>query len=121
VQDEGDDDARVIALFLETVYFADLVHQMIDNYMHDCLQGLIDMQDSFTEFAREKKSFEKGIDDLVAKGLESCINIVLERIQITMQADHKPNDYNFKAMKPNMEPTEVCTASITPFVLFILY
>ncbi|KAF9181577.1 F-box protein: endocytic membrane traffic, recycling ReCYcling 1 [Haplosporangium sp. Z 767] len=80
--------------FFELVHVADLILQMVLVYYSEEMCKHIDKMDFLNEANKEKKAFERMIDDGVAAGLDKSIEVLIGQVQYILATMQLPTDYN---------------------------
>lgn len=80
--------------FFELVHVADLILQMVQVYYAEEMCKHIDKMDFLNEANKEKKAFERMIDDGVAAGLDKSIEVLIGQVQFILTTMQLPTDYN---------------------------
>ncbi|KAI9288652.1 exocyst complex component Sec10-domain-containing protein [Umbelopsis sp. AD052] len=116
-QEEGETrdrtDVAPLAEFFELVHIADLIQQMIEVYWKEEMNKIVDKHDFLNEVNKEKKSFERLLDDCVAQGMDQGIQVLIAQVQYILTTEQKPSDYN---PSPNevtdLKPSKACRDTI---------
>ncbi|KAF9431552.1 F-box protein: endocytic membrane traffic, recycling ReCYcling 1 [Entomortierella beljakovae] len=85
--------------FFELVHVADLILQMVQVYYAEEMCKHIDKMDFLNDANKEKKAFERLIDDGVAAGLDKSIEVLIGQVEYILSTMQLPTDYN---PDPNM-------------------
>jgi recyclin-1 len=80
--------------FFELVHVADLILQMVQMYYAEEMCKHIDKMDFLNEANKEKKAFERMIDDGVAAGLDKSIEVLIGQVEYILATMQLPTDYN---------------------------
>lgn len=80
--------------FFELVHVADLILQMVQVYYAEEMCKHIDKMDFLNEANKEKKTFERMIDDGVAAGLDKSIEVLIGQVEYILATMQLPTDYN---------------------------
>lgn len=91
--------------FFELVHVADLILQMVQVYYAEEMCKHIDKMDFLNEANKEKKAFERMIDDGVAAGLDKSIEVLIDQVAYILATMQQPTDYN---------PDENCDIELQP-------
>jgi recyclin-1 len=61
------------------------------------------------EVNKEKKSFERLLDDCVAQGMDRGIQVLLSQVEFILAHEQTRNDYNPPSdAMPDLKPTKAC-------------
>ncbi|EPS39347.1 hypothetical protein H072_6878 [Dactylellina haptotyla CBS 200.50] len=95
---EEDDQVIVKPLvqFMELVNVGDLIQQMLDVFYEQELiaHRLSDRNDFLNPAVKEKKRFEQMLDERVAAGLNTGIDVLIKEVDYVFAKTQKPTDYN---------------------------
>jgi len=85
-----------LVTFLELVNVGDLIQQMVDVFYEQELVAmkLTDKNDFLNPAAKEKKRFEKMLDDMVAAGLDRGIDVLMNEIDWLFATTQQATDFN---------------------------
>jgi recyclin-1 len=96
--------------FFELVHVADLILQMVQVYYIEEMCKHIDKMDFLNEANKEKKLFERMIDDGVAAGLDKSIEVMIEQVAFILSTMQLPTDFNpEEGTDIELQPTNVTT------------
>ncbi|CAG8638801.1 12273_t:CDS:2, partial [Acaulospora colombiana] len=79
--------------FFELTHIADLIQQMVQVYYDEEMSRFIDRMDFLNICNKEKKIFEKTLDECVAAGLNKGIQILIDRIEFILATEQRPGDF----------------------------
>ncbi|KAG0243061.1 exocyst complex component Sec10-domain-containing protein [Mortierella sp. GBAus27b] len=100
--------------FFELVHVADLILQMVQVYYAEEMCKHIDKMDFLNEANKEKKVFERTIDDGVAAGLDKSIEVLIGQVQYILATMQLPTDYNpEEGADIELQATRACREAIT--------
>ncbi|VDB89198.1 Bgt-2637 [Blumeria graminis f. sp. tritici] len=85
-----------LVTFLELVNVGDLISQMIDVFFEQqlCTNKLVDRNDFLEPAAKAKKHFENMLDERVAAGLNTGIDVLMDEVEYLLATTQLPTDYN---------------------------
>ncbi|GAB5586782.1 F-box protein: endocytic membrane traffic [Umbelopsis nana] len=107
------DDVAPLTEFFEFVHIADLIQQMIEVYWKEEMIKIVDKHDFLNEVNKEKKSFERLLDDCVAQGMDQGIQVLIAQVEYILQTEQKPTDYNpAPESQVDLKPTKACRDAI---------
>lgn len=98
--------------FFELVHVADVIQQMIQLYYDEEITKNVDRQDFMNEVNKEKKAFERLLDDCVAKGMDQGIQVLLSQVEFILSNEQLKQDYNPTNDMPEIQPTKACLDTI---------
>ncbi|KAJ1729369.1 F-box protein: endocytic membrane traffic, recycling ReCYcling 1 [Coemansia biformis] len=105
--------AGVWQRFFEVVQLSDLVVQLVEVYHKRELTGFIDEHDFLNAANQERKAFERSIDDSVAVGMDSVIEVILRQTQHILESNQQAADYHPDTSTSLMlHPTIACTSAV---------
>ncbi|KAF3158076.1 F-box protein: endocytic membrane traffic, recycling ReCYcling 1 [Orbilia oligospora] len=96
----AEEDEQVIVKplvqFMELVNVGDLIQQMLDVFYEQELVAhkLTDKNDFLNPAIKEKKRFEQMLDERVAAGLNTGIDVLIKEVDYVFAKTQKPTDYN---------------------------
>lgn len=65
------------------------------------------------EVNKEKKSFERLLDDCVAQGMDRGIQVLLSQVEFILAHEQRKEDYNPPSdAMPDLKPTKACRDTI---------
>ncbi|KAF9388535.1 F-box protein: endocytic membrane traffic, recycling ReCYcling 1 [Podila verticillata] len=100
--------------FFELVHVADLILQMVQVYYAEEMCKHIDKMDFLNEANKEKKAFERMIDDGVAAGLDKSIEVLIDQVTYILATMQQPADYNPDENSDiELQPTLACREAVT--------
>ncbi|KAF9951735.1 F-box protein: endocytic membrane traffic, recycling ReCYcling 1 [Mortierella alpina] len=100
--------------FFELVHVADLILQMVQVYYAEEMCKHIDKMDFLNEANKEKKAFERMIDDGVAAGLDKSIEVLIGQVQFILTTMQLPTDYNpDENTDIELQATQACKEAVT--------
>ncbi|KAF9549108.1 F-box protein: endocytic membrane traffic, recycling ReCYcling 1 [Mortierella hygrophila] len=100
--------------FFELVHVADLILQMVQVYYAEEMCKHIDKMDFLNEANKEKKSFERMIDDGVAAGLDKSIEVMIDQVAYILATMQLPTDFNpEEGADIELQPTNACREAVT--------
>ncbi|KAG0259616.1 F-box protein: endocytic membrane traffic, recycling ReCYcling 1 [Linnemannia exigua] len=100
--------------FFELVHVADLILQMVQVYYAEEMCKHIDKMDFLNEANKEKKSFERMIDDGVAAGLDKSIEVMIDQVAYILATLQLPTDFNpEEGADVELQPTNACREAVT--------
>ncbi|KAG0368375.1 F-box protein: endocytic membrane traffic, recycling ReCYcling 1 [Gamsiella multidivaricata] len=100
--------------FFELVHVADLILQMVQVYYAEEMCKHIDKMDFLNEANKEKKAFERMIDDGVAAGLDKSIEVLIGQVEYILTTMQLPTDYNpDENTDIELQPTHACREAVT--------
>ncbi|KAJ6259899.1 Recyclin-1 [Drechslerella dactyloides] len=112
----ADEDDQVIVKplvqFMELVNVGDLIQQMLDVFYEQELVAhrLSDRHDFLNPALKEKKRFEQMLDERVAAGLNTGIDVLIKEVDYVFAKTQKPTDYNpgitGDCLTPDIGPSE---------------
>ncbi|KAL9559542.1 hypothetical protein MBANPS3_000368 [Mucor bainieri] len=111
--DASNDDVPPLTEFFELVHVADVIQQMIQLYYDEEITKNVDKLDFMNEVNKEKKSFERLLDDCVAQGMDRGIQVLLSQVEFILSHEQKKEDYNPPSdSMPDLKPTKACRDTI---------
>lgn len=73
----------------------------------------MDKLDFMNEVNKEKKSFERLLDDCVAQGMDRGIQVLLSQVEFILSHEQRKEDYNPPSdSMPDLKPTKACQDTI---------
>ncbi|KAI9493070.1 exocyst complex component Sec10-like protein [Zychaea mexicana] len=110
---KGSGDVPPLTEFFEMVHVGDVIQQMVQLYYDEEISKYVDKLDFINEVNKEKKIFERILDDCVANGMDRGIQVLLAQVQYILQHEQTPEDYNPAGdMIADLKPTKACQDSI---------
>ncbi|KAF3926397.1 Recyclin-1 [Arthrobotrys entomopaga] len=87
---------KPLVQFMELVNVGDLIQQMLDVFYEQELiaHKLSDRNDFLNPAVKEKKRFEQMLDERVAAGLNTGIDVLIKEVDYVFAKTQKPTDYN---------------------------
>ncbi|KAI9487451.1 MAG: exocyst complex component Sec10-like protein [Benjaminiella poitrasii] len=111
--DISNEDVPPLTEFFELVHVADVIQQMIQLYYDEEITKNVDKLDFLNEVNKEKKTFERLLDDCVAQGMDRGIQVLLSQVEFILAHEQKKEDYNpLNNMIPDLKPTKACQDTI---------
>ncbi|GAN03326.1 secretion pathway protein Sls2/Rcy1 [Mucor ambiguus] len=112
-KDASNEDVPPLTEFFELVHVADVIQQMIQLYYDEEITKNVDKLDFMNEVNKEKKSFERLLDDCVAQGMDRGIQVLLSQVEFILSHEQRKEDYNppIDSM-PDLKPTKACRDTI---------
>ncbi|KAI8380478.1 exocyst complex component Sec10-like protein [Choanephora cucurbitarum] len=111
--DHLNEDVPPLTAFFELIHVADLIQQMIQLYYDEEITKHVDKHDFMNEVNKEKKSFERLLDDCVAQGMDRGIQVLLSQVEFILTTEQKKEDYNPPSdSMPDLKPTKACQDTI---------
>ncbi|KAK4514320.1 ERMES complex subunit mmm1 [Mucor velutinosus] len=111
--DASNDDVPPLTEFFELVHVADVIQQMIQLYYDEEITKNVDKLDFMNEVNKEKKSFERLLDDCVAQGMDRGIQVLLSQVEFILSHEQRKEDYNPPTdSMPDLKPTKACRDTI---------
>ncbi|KAI7868194.1 exocyst complex component Sec10-like protein [Spinellus fusiger] len=99
--------------FFEMVHVADMVQQMVQVYYEEEITRYVDKHDFMNEVNKEKKIFERLLDDCVAQGMDHGIQVLLARVELILANKQRSEDYNpLGQLHMDLKPTKACLETI---------
>ncbi|CAM0135915.1 F-box protein: endocytic membrane traffic, recycling ReCYcling 1 [Umbelopsis sp. WA50703] len=112
---ESPDQNNVAPLteFFELVHIADLIQQMIEVYWKEEMLKVVDKHDFLNDVNKEKKAFERLLDDCVAQGMDQGIQVLIAQVEYILVTEQKQTDFhpNPDSMA-DLKPTKACRDAI---------
>ncbi|KAG2223931.1 hypothetical protein INT45_009383 [Circinella minor] len=106
-------DVPPLTEFFEMVHVGDVIQQMVQLYYDEEISKYVDKHDFINEVNKEKKVFERILDDCVANGMDRGIQVLLAQVQYILTHEQKPEDYNPpENVVCDLKPTKACRNSI---------
>ncbi|KAI8078622.1 exocyst complex component Sec10-like protein, partial [Halteromyces radiatus] len=102
------DDVPPLTDFFELVHIADVIQQMVQLYYDEEMTKFIDKHDFMNEVNKEKKIFERMLDDCVAQGMDHGIQVLLSQVEMILMTEQLPSDYNPPDFMVDLTPTKAC-------------
>ncbi|KAF1797088.1 exocyst complex component Sec10-like protein [Mucor lusitanicus] len=111
--DASNEDVPPLTEFFELVHVADVIQQMIQLYYDEEITKNVDKLDFMNEVNKEKKSFERLLDDCVAQGMDRGIQVLLSQVEFILAHEQRKEDYNPPSdAMPDLKPTKACRDTI---------
>ncbi|KAI9310132.1 exocyst complex component Sec10-like protein [Dichotomocladium elegans] len=106
-------DVPPLTEFFEMVHIGDVIQQMVQLYYDDEITKYVDKMDFINEVNKEKKNFERTLDDCVANGMDRGITVLLSQVEYILAREQRPEDYNPpNNMVEDLKPTKACQDAI---------
>lgn len=67
---------------------------MIEAYYNEDIKCWIDEGDFLSDIVVERKAFERVLDDSVAQGMDSSIQVIINQVEYILLSQQKLDDYN---------------------------
>lgn len=64
------------------------------------------------EVNKEKKAFERMLDDCVAQGMDHGIQVLLNQVEMILTSEQLASDYNPQDSMIDLQPTKACLDTI---------
>ncbi|KAI8336839.1 exocyst complex component Sec10-domain-containing protein [Chlamydoabsidia padenii] len=104
----NNDDLPPLTDFFELVHVADVIQQMVQLYYDEEMTLFIDKHDFMNDVNKEKKVFERMLDDCVAQGMDHGIQVLLSQVELILIGEQLPSDYNPQDDIFDLKPTKAC-------------
>ncbi|KAI8981081.1 exocyst complex component Sec10-like protein [Pilobolus umbonatus] len=105
----NDEDVPPLTEFFELVHVADVIQQMIQLYYDEEITKNIDKFDFLNDVNKEKKTFERLLDDCVAHGMDQGIQILIVQVEYILSHEQNKEDYNpATGVVTELKPTKAC-------------
>ncbi|CAO3703297.1 unnamed protein product [Rhizopus stolonifer] len=102
------EDVPPLTELFELVHVADVIQQMIQLYYDEEITKHIDKLDFMNDVNKEKKMFERLLDDCVAQSMDRGIQVLLSQIEFILTHEQTRDDYNPNPNAlPELKPTKV--------------
>ncbi|RIA96047.1 exocyst complex component Sec10-domain-containing protein [Glomus cerebriforme] len=99
--------------FFELVHIADLIQQMVQVYYDEEMNKFIDKTDFLNNCNKEKKIFEKILDESVAAGLNKGIQVLIDHVEFILSTEQKPEEFNPASDDSfDLQPTKACIDAV---------
>ncbi|KAI7880646.1 hypothetical protein K492DRAFT_237159 [Lichtheimia hyalospora FSU 10163] len=99
--------------FFEMVHIGDVIQQMVQLYYDERISKHVDKFDFLNDVNKEKKVFERILDDCVACGMDQSIQVLLAQVEYILVHEQKPEDYNPRGdVLTDLKPTKACRDTI---------
>ncbi|CDS13111.1 hypothetical protein LRAMOSA05294 [Lichtheimia ramosa] len=106
-------DVPPLTEFFEMVHVGDVIQQMLQLYYDEEISKYIDKMDFINEVNKEKKAFERTLDDCVADGMDRGIQVLLSQVEYILAHEQRPEDYNPEnECLADLKPTKACRDAI---------
>jgi len=115
---EGDEGGEFFLDFFGLVDVGDTMSQMVTVYSEQTLSGLLDLGDFVSVAGREKRGFERRLDELVARGLGLAIDrlvALLDRLLLRLQ---RPADFLLPSSLAPAQPSDACLALVNTLLRY---
>ncbi|KAI8647321.1 exocyst complex component Sec10-like protein [Parasitella parasitica] len=111
--DASSEDVPPLTEFFELVHVADVIQQMIQLYYDEEITKNVDKLDFMNEVNKEKKAFERLLDDCVAQGMDRGIQVLLSQVEFILSHEQRKEDYSPSTdSMPDLKPTKACQDTI---------
>ncbi|GAA5816931.1 hypothetical protein MFLAVUS_010466 [Mucor flavus] len=108
------EDVPPLTEFFELVHVADVIQQMVQLYYDEEITKNVDKHDFMNDVNKEKKTFERLLDDCVARGMDRGIQVLLSQVEFILAQEQTGSDYNPPSdMMPDLKPTKACRDTIS--------
>ncbi|KAJ1930583.1 F-box protein: endocytic membrane traffic, recycling ReCYcling 1 [Tieghemiomyces parasiticus] len=102
-------DLAQLDQFLALVHVADLIVQMVEVYHKQEMLAFVDEYDFLSAVNQEKRSFETGIDDQAAAGLDRVIDRLMDQVAHLLRTTQRPDAFTPPADRTtSVQPTPTC-------------
>lgn len=109
----SNEDVPPLTEFFELVHVADVIQQMVQLYYDEEITKHVDKHDFMNDVNKEKKTFERLLDDCVARGMDRGIQVLLSQVEFILSSEQTRNDYNPPTESmPDLKPTKACQDTI---------
>ncbi|KAJ2785747.1 F-box protein: endocytic membrane traffic, recycling ReCYcling 1 [Coemansia interrupta] len=101
--------------FLELIHLADLAVQLVELHYTRALVGggFVSPSDFLSTCNQEKRGLERAIDDLVAVGMDSVIDVIVQQTEHILQTRQQASDYfPPTSVSLKLTPTLACTHAV---------
>ncbi|KAJ8664074.1 hypothetical protein O0I10_000352 [Lichtheimia ornata] len=106
-------DVPPLTEFFEMVHIGDVIQQMVQLYYDERISKHVDKFDFLNDVNKEKKVFERILDDCVACGMDQSIQVLLAQVEYILVHEQKPEDYNPRGdVLTDLKPTKACQDTI---------
>ncbi|KAG1151452.1 hypothetical protein G6F37_003438 [Rhizopus arrhizus] len=107
------EDVPPLTELFELVHVADVIQQMVQLYYDEEITKHIDKLDFMNDVNKEKKAFERLLDDCVAQGMDRGIQVLLSQVEFILTHEQAKEDYNPPPnVFPELRPTKACEDTI---------
>ncbi|KAI9316784.1 exocyst complex component Sec10-domain-containing protein [Dichotomocladium elegans] len=104
-------DVAPLTEFFEMVHVGDVIQQMVQLYYDEAITKHVDKQDFMSEINKEKKVFERILDDAVACGMDKSIQA--RKVEYILTHEQDPRDYHpTEDVDMDLRPTKACHDAI---------
>ncbi|KAI8064539.1 exocyst complex component Sec10-like protein [Gongronella butleri] len=103
------DNVPPLTEFFELVHVADVIQQMVQLYYDEDMTKHIDRNDFMNDVNKDKKVFERLLDDCVARGMDCSIQVLLAQVELLLRREQKSSDYNPQGDHVDLHPTKACS------------
>ncbi|KAL1914516.1 uncharacterized protein VTP21DRAFT_8230 [Calcarisporiella thermophila] len=95
--------------FFELIHMADLIQQMVHVYYEEEMGRYIDKTDFLSDCNKEKKNFERLLDDYVARGLDRSLQVLIDHVEYILLRDQAASDFlPAHGQVLDLQPTKAC-------------
>ncbi|KAI8374177.1 exocyst complex component Sec10-like protein [Radiomyces spectabilis] len=108
----NNDEVPQLTEFFELIHVADVIQQMVQLYYDEEITKHIDKMDFMNDVNKEKKTFERILDDSVAHGMDRGIQVLLAQVEAILVGEQRPDDYNPSDFAIDLKPTKACQDTI---------
>ena len=86
---------------------SDLILQLVEIYTQQVISPHIPATNTFAEVYKEKKNFEKKVDELIGQQMDIGIEVIMEEINQALNTHGNPANFDPVELPPNLKPTKV--------------
>ncbi|KAJ2961602.1 hypothetical protein NQZ79_g3109 [Umbelopsis isabellina] len=113
VESADQNNVAPLTEFFELVHIADLIQQMIEVYWKEEMLKVVDKHDFLNEVNKEKKVFERLLDDCVAQGMDQGIQVLIAQVEYILVTEQKAADFHPKPDSlADLKPSKACRDAI---------
>ncbi|CAJ0760412.1 2152_t:CDS:10, partial [Entrophospora sp. SA101] len=100
--------------FFELVHIADLIQQMVQVYYDEEMANnkYVNKADFLNICNKEKKIFEKILDDCVASGLNKGIQVLIDQVEFILITEQLPENFRPIDTLLDLKPTKACLDAV---------
>lgn len=112
---DGQEEPQVEPLvhFFELVHVGDTIAQMVQVYFDEEISKHIDKNDFMNAVVKGKKRFESNLDEVVAKGLNAGVDVLLGQAEHILATKQRPKDFcPDKGVLTDLSPTPACREAV---------
>ncbi|UZJ52112.1 hypothetical protein CBS101457_001432 [Exobasidium rhododendri] len=113
-KEEGEQqEVEPLVHFFELVHVGDTIAQMVQVYYDQELSKHIDRNDFMNAVVKGKKKFESHLDELVAKGLNAGVDLLLNQAEHIVTTRQERSDYfPEQGLLTDLSPTRACREAV---------